>query len=213
MVERLSLKIEGSMGAPSTERWSIGVNYAGGNGGDFGNPTFLQALATGMADFLDTTTNVPAAFAEMSTTVQVTNVNVYGYNGPGPAAASATASLVPIRPGTDVLKMPFQAARCISLVTGLPGGRRRGRVYVPCLSATMASSGKAALPSGYLTAWKDIFGQANVVWPGSGDLVLGVYSAVDEAITPVTSLRAGDVVDTQRRRRDSVVETYTSVTV
>jgi len=41
--------------------------------------------------------------------------------------------------------------------------------------------------------------------------VLSVWSRTQAGTHPVTSLQAGDVLDVQRRRRDSLIETYTSL--
>jgi hypothetical protein len=42
--------------------------------------------------------------------------------------------------------------------------------------------------------------------------VLVVWSRTDGGTTLVTTLQAGDIMDVQRRRRDSVVESYTTKT-
>jgi len=44
------------------------------------------------------------------------------------------------------------------------------------------------------------------------DCILAVWSRKLNTTFGVTSLLAGDILDTQRRRRDSLIETYTQLT-
>lgn len=213
MANRVHVRIEGTLGAPAVEEWSIGVNYDVPGGAGAGDQSVVQALATDFANYLATATAPATAYAEMSTSASITRVSVYGYQGAGPAASGAAANVSPARTGAGVIDHPFQTTRCISLQTDLPGARYRGRFYVPALSATMAATGKSAPPSGYLTAWALILEQPINLWTGSAPLTLGVYSAVGDLVTPVTRLRVGDVLDTQRRRRDALQEIYSSLAI
>lgn len=211
MANRLLFRIEGTMGSPAVENFSIGVNYAGVGGSGLGDAAVLQDLAQSMADFLETGTSFQAALDELSTGVFLTRVSTYGYQGTGPAAAAGQAQISPGRQGSGTIDCPFQVARVISLLTGLPGARNRGRIYVPALSAGPSITGKSNPVPGYLAAWKVIFDQVATEWTGSAPIELGVYSASNDTVTPVTQLRAGDVLDTQRRRRDGLSEVYTTL--
>jgi predicted nucleic acid-binding Zn ribbon protein len=44
------------------------------------------------------------------------------------------------------------------------------------------------------------------------DMHLAVWSRTKEALEWVTSLQCGDVLDTQRRRRDQLIETFNVLT-
>lgn len=53
---------------------------------------------------------------------------------------------------------------------------------------------------------------------GLGQIAVGevfmqpvIYSPTLDALTPVSAVRVGNVLDTQRRRRDAVPETYVTV--
>lgn len=212
MADRILMKLEGTLGSPAVERWSVGVNFGSSDPTGFNDSAALSALAQEMADWLEVTTNGAAAFLEMASNVVLDRVSVYGYIGSGPAAASGQAALSPARAGTQTLNSPFQVARCVSLLTGFPGGRRRGRFYVPANAADVVGAGTAPLPPNYLAGWAAIFDHAQVAWTGTGEIYLGVFSGVDDVVTPVTQLRAGNVLDTQRRRRDSLPEVYSTLT-
>lgn len=213
MANRVHVRIEGTIGTPAVEEWSIGVNYDVAGGAGAGDQGVVQALATDFASYLATSTAYATALAEMSTSVLMTRVSVYGYQGSGPAASGAQANITPAKAGAGAISHPFQTTRCISLQTSLPGARYRGRFYVPALSASIAASGKSGMPSGFLQAWALVLEQPINLWTGSSPLTLGVYSAVADVVTPVTQIRGGDVLDTQRRRRDALQETYTVVPV
>jgi hypothetical protein len=46
-----------------------------------------------------------------------------------------------------------------------------------------------------------------------GGTAASVYSTVLDALFAVTAVRVGDVFDSQRRRRNSIIESYSTVTV
>lgn len=209
MPGRVHVRLEGTLGVGNPERWSIGVNYAAAGGSGQGSQAVMQSLAADLANYLQTTTNAATAFSEMGADCRLTQVSTYGYNAFGPADAAGAALLSPARQGAGSTSKTFQTTRVISLQTGVPGARYRGRFYVPALSASISGSGVSTPPSGYLTAWAQVLSQAETVWTGSAPIELGVYSEVAAVVTPVTQLRVGDVLDTQRRRRESITETYT----
>lgn len=209
MVSRLLCRLSGSLGTPATERWSIGMHY-GGAQEEAADGDLLQAWALAIEDALDSGTLYSNLRADWGNNVVLDTVETYGWLNPGPAAAAGAAPVTPALPGTGVPTTPFQCARVISLLTASPGARRRGRVYMPALSPDMAVTGKSVVPTGYLTDVAGLFALIDSLWPGTNPIYLGVYSAVDEVVTAVTSLRAGDVLDTQRRRRDTLPEVFTT---
>lgn len=211
MAARLHLRIVGTLGVPVVEQWSIGVNFAASGGSGVGEQAVVQAHAQAVADWIETATAFQGALDEMSNAAVINRVETYGYNFTGPAAASGVGLVTPFRAGSGSTNAPFQVARCVTLNTSLPGARNRGRFYVPAMGANIGDNGKVNPPPGYLAAWAALFIQAETLWGGTAPIELGVYSAVADVVTPVTSLRVGDVLDTQRRRRDSLVETYSTL--
>jgi hypothetical protein len=211
MVGRVNVRISGLMGTTVPEVWSVGFNYAAPAGAGQGDQAVVTDLADAYAAYLSGSAEVPAAVQEMSSNCSITQVDVYGYNQAGPAAAGATAFLTTPRQGGGSISKTFQTARVITLQTALPGARNRGRIYVPALSATVTSAGTSGPPTGYMTAWVNVLTEPESLWAGSAPIDLGVYSAVADTVTPVTRIRAGNVLDVQRRRVDGLVETFTSL--
>jgi hypothetical protein len=131
----------------------------------------------------------------------------------GISIATRTTALA----GTGAATMPPQCAWVVSLRTNTPGGSGRGRVYWPLMDATLNSSGRiptAEVTAGlsamrlYLTAIRDALATA---FPTIG-YNLAVRSRTQLATPHVVRIQAGDVVDTQRRRRDALPEAYQTLT-
>jgi hypothetical protein len=119
--------------------------------------------------------------------------------------------------GVGSLKLPTQSAIVASLRTNTPGGRGRGRVYWPATGAVLGTDGRlsspttAAIVADLKTYFKAIesalaLGQPTAAW------YLSVRSSTAKATPHVARIQVGDVIDTQRRRRDAYVEAYQSVT-
>jgi hypothetical protein len=119
-------------------------------------------------------------------------------------------------PGTGSVRLPSQSAAVISLRTDTPGASGRGRLYWPCMGATVAGTGRLnpadvlALMTAqktYYIAMRDALATA---FPTIG-FNLAVRSKTTKTTPHVVRLQAGDVVDTQRRRRDKFPESYQQV--
>lgn len=137
-------------------------------------------------------------------------VNLIPDNGAGPVIDSAIGSFTDAGASTAG-SLPTQIAICVSLQTGLAGSRNRGRFYLPTPDRTvvattgrLASAGLTGLVNG-LTAWKN-----SLIGDGFTPIVL---SRTEGAQTVVTALRVGNVLDTQRRRRNDLVEVYSTIAV
>lgn len=122
-------------------------------------------------------------------------------------AAQATGSPIP---GSGGSLFPPQISLVISLLTGRPGRSYRGRMYWPCIGGIsinntgMASPSTIATLAGKVAAALPDFGERSM----SADLVPVVYSPKLNEFTNVTSIAIGTALDTQRRRRDALVESY-----
>lgn len=106
--------------------------------------------------------------------------------------------------------LPFQCATTISLITAVANRHGRGRFYLPPLSAGVLDGGRlsAATVSSLDTAFTAFF--AELTTDGH---TLVVRNRTGHVSTPVTEARVGDVIDTQRRRRNKLTETYTVISV
>lgn len=120
--------------------------------------------------------------------------------------------------GTGSSRMGAQAAVVCSLRTNTPGGSGRGRLYWPAVGATISTTLRlnttthtplAGEFKTYLMAMRSALASA---FPTIG-FDLAVRSKATLSTPHVVLLKVGDVVDTQRRRRDSLPETYVSATV
>lgn len=119
--------------------------------------------------------------------------------------------------GTGGALMPPQAAVVFSLRTNTPGASGRGRVYWPAMGGQLNAAGKFGTSG--TTQWLDVFktymlairSSLATAFPLIG-FDLAVRSRRTLSTPHVVRIQAGDVVDTQRRRRDNIPETYVAVT-
>jgi hypothetical protein len=109
----------------------------------------------------------------------------------------------------------------LSLRTATPGPTGRGRLYWPALGATLSSAFVMTTPTPAQAA-----ADAKAFLKEVGDAMNAYYASVSAAKTVVasvrsvknhtsrdiTSIQVGSVLDTQRRRRKSLPESYASVT-
>jgi len=125
--------------------------------------------------------------------------------------ASTAASV-----GLGSLKLPPQAAAVLSIRTNTTGGSGRGRIYWPAMGATLAVDGRISLPNLatftsdfklYLTGIQNDLAASFV----GISFNLAVRSKTTKTTPHAVRLQAGNVVDTQRRRRDGLPEAYTTV--
>lgn len=118
--------------------------------------------------------------------------------------------------GSNAAVMPAQAAIVVSCRTDTPGASGRGRLYWPALGATLSGALRLQTPSpaGLATDFKTYFlamrSALATNFPTIG-FDLAVRSKTTHTTPHVTRLQIGNTIDTQRRRRDHLPETYTSV--
>ena len=121
-------------------------------------------------------------------------------------------------PGFGSLTKPLQSSVVLSLRTAGVGARARGRLYWPSLAATLNTTSTridsaqtadiAAAAAEYLEAISDAIGS---VFTGTDTWGPVVFSRVAGTARQVTGVWVGDILDTQRRRRDTVGENYSRV--
>lgn len=213
MVQRLKLVIGGTIGG-GVEEWSTSCHYSYPTGEVDGDA--LSTWAGEVKTLFGAITAYPELKTVLSSAVTIGNVSAYGYPASGPAEFVGTSGNV-AQPGTGSASLPPQIALTATLRTALAGRRNRGRMYWPAMGADFGISAGQSFryPNGgaladdiasYLTSIGD-------AWPGPTAIVPVVYSAVADTLTPVSEVSVGDVFDTQRRRRDEMVENYQSAPV
>jgi len=130
------------------------------------------------------------------------------------------AEFVPSSPkfGNGGPTKSYSTALVASLRTGRPGRSYRGRLYFPALAAVISSSTGRLTSAVSTTFSTDIAAWLQAVG-NQGSFLLRtlaepcVVSKTANVITKVETVAIGDVLDSQRRRRDALVELYTTATV
>lgn len=131
----------------------------------------------------------------------------------GVAEAPRTAG----RLGTGTGDLPPQSAAVISLRTDAPGASGRGRIYWPATGLVLENT--LRIPQGVGVGYADDAAQyfsnietamenAATALPPWSSLNFAVRSKTTKTTPHVVRIQVGDVVDTQRRRRDAMPETY-----
>lgn len=212
MAEVLRVSIKGNM--PSGEEWSVNPVYA--IGGDFGvpvSPTQANTIAVACA-----AVSVPSGLLKlMSVGTSVSGIRVEARTLAGVLETQAEAVKGTAQIGTGTAPHPYQTSAVISLRTPLAGASGRGRLYWPATGMSidtttlrMGSSDHLAIPAAAVTYLSAIQAAIDVTLDG---ISLVVWSRKGAGSTQnVNSIQAGNIFDTQRRRRDQLIETYAAAT-
>lgn len=135
----------------------------------------------------------------------------------GLIAISEQARSSPVT-GSAAIRLGAQNAVVCSIRTDSPGASGRGRVYWPALGATVGTNGRLSAPApgslvadfkAYFLAMRSALATA---FPTIG-FDLAVRSKTTKTTPHAVRIQVGNVIDTQRRRRDSLPESYTSLTI
>jgi len=151
----------------------------------------------------------------LSTIGTITRCRVEARNYAGELQAVGEATKTTPWAGSNSPNMPLQVSACASLRTPFAGASNRGRLYWPHLqgslvatTARISTAQAGAFATAMASYLEDVHDALVASIPGKGTFPLVVYSGTKAHANQVTSIQAGDVLDTQRRRRDSLLETY-----
>lgn len=179
------------------EVWSFGM-YTDSN---LSLTAMHSQWMTGITNFWGTAT---ALFCTDVETTRAVTVEIDPATGGQLTGAESTRSDA----GTsEATCLPFQCAPVVTLRTSTLSRAGRGRFYAPSLAVDQVAAGRMT------TAARDTLADA------AEDLVQGLTSAGGNLViyhrgpgttSTVTSLDVGDVIDTQRRRRNKLIEARTS---
>lgn len=220
MADHNVVRIIGS--SPDGEVWSINPRFqqVGGPGTPaLTDPEKLQTAANSIAA-LNSGNVFPSDIRTMlSSSLSVTAIRVEHVTAAGELGGAAEAVLATPAAGSGTATRPLQVACCVTLNQGAAYGRTgRGRLYFPAISGpTIASSNlrippttRVTIAAAMLTWFKAVADavQAADDWI-EWDVRLVVHSKKLNTQRVVDNIAVGDVLDTQRRRRDSLRELRT----
>lgn len=195
------------------EVWSI--NPVFDPTGEF--PGWNQAQADAATLAIDAITIPSSLLALMTTAFQITGCRLEVRNDSTDLLIGTsvhTKSTPTAGIGSPV--MPAQAALVCSVRTDSPGASGRGRIYWPAVGATVNTTFRLSSPTPativadfktYLTA---VQGALAGAFTGIG-FNLAVRSTKTHTTPHATRLQVGNIIDTQRRRRDRFAESYSAV--
>lgn len=206
-----SIKFVTSGQMPGGEEWTTSF-YLGGQDGPFAGLD-LQNLTDAVMEAWRDQLEVVNWLSAQQTLNRVTGY-VYGGGVLVEQAISSGAQITGI--GNSVL--PNQVSTVVTLLTATPGRQTRGRMYLPTLKQTVGDQGRnsAAQVLTILNMMGAFFEQVGTAVP------LGLRPALAPVVisqvgqgrrSVITAIRVGDVPDTQRRRREGLVENYTQRTI
>lgn len=211
MADVLRVSILGEL--PGGEKWTVNPVF---HLIDSVTPVTVAQLTTISAAIEAST--VPAALdAYWTNTTTITGVRLEARKVTGELETLVERTYAAPNPGGGTGNAhPFQTATVSSLRTVTPGAQGRGRLYwptnaMPLSIATLrpAAADVTTFIGGVKTYLSAIQTAINVTRSGS---TLCVWSRTGLGMHNVTSIKVGDVLDVQRRRRDSLVENYQTVT-
>lgn len=199
---------------PGGEVWSVNPRFTSGTGPLLTDYDDLAAWAEAIA-LLNSGTSLPVDLrGVMGTAVGWYGIRTEYRDGTGALGMAAEYIYSTPQGGQNQATKPFQTSLVSSLLTGRPGRSYRGRLYWPTLAITIqpldlrVNAGLMAPITAAITSWLSAVQDATI--NGDDGLRLAVVSEKLSVATPVTSIECGNVLDVQRRRRDSLVEARTS---
>jgi len=196
-----------------TEEWSTGF-HLGGQSADVEPPTEAGAAVIAAAWKTFWQTNA----VSVSSKWQFTGVKLATLDLDGTAYGNEQVYHYEATPasGAGVIHWPAQVALVATLLSDVPRGlASKGRMYLPGIASSLTDAGKLSntTVSAVATNLKAFFddintnfelpGVATIASRGSKPPLIG-----DPVTRTVQSIRIGDVPDTQRRRRNQLVEVY-----
>lgn len=210
---------KGSLGA--VESWSTSTAFGiVGISPDVPDQSITDAMANAIRT-ATTSANVGVGLLSlMSNSAAIHTIRVERRAEDESVLNVSEALLVTPLPGTGTATKTPQDAAVISLRTATPGPRGRGRMYWPALAATLSSSFQITSPTPtvslaaakvWLQAINTAMDNVYVSQASALRVALSVRSGTDHLCRNVTSMQFGSILDTQRRRRDILPESYVNV--
>lgn len=194
------------------EVWSINPTFAVEPPGQILDYTDVLAIATAV-DAITVPTNLTN---KLNSAQSITGCRVEARTFAGVLEATAEHTRTPVVTGGGAGAHPQQVSMVCSLRTGFPGASGRGRLYWPA-TAMPLTGGTLRVSSSDVTAMLTAFQTylsaiTTAVQATVALSTLHVWSRKNGAMYQVNRLLVGDILDIQRRRRDTLSENYQSIT-
>lgn len=209
MAQILRVSIRGSM--PGGEVWSTNPCWEidGATGAPV-TPATAQTIATAIAAVpIDT-----SLLLAMAAGTTVTGCRVEARSLTGTLESQAEAVKGTPANGTGTSPHPYGTAIVLSLRTPGAGASARGRLYWPATGQALNSADyrlSVSNATNLLASFKTtLVGWENAIKTTLPNANLTVWSRTTANFFNVTSLQLGNVLDSQRRRRDALIEAYTA---
>jgi len=193
---------------PGNEQWSCGLRFYNTTGSPLTNdPTWLAAVKTAIQAYHVSTSSYISGAAKLS----FVKGNVIGTDGLYVSQNTEQVIVADVAGGGAATPPhPNQIALAISLTTGFSRGpAHRGRFYMPLPMFLPAADGLISVTDqGFArTSAQTLLAALNAI---TANLQVGVFSRKVGAAghRAVTGIQVGRALDTQRRRRRSLVEGY-----
>lgn len=205
------VNIDGTL-VGGAERFTVGVAYQGSASSAVTDSGALSAWADRIMGAFNGAAGTwgPTLRANVGSTSTISRVRIYAYDAPGGSATALGQSSVASVAGSGTVLLPPQCSVVASLLTNVPGRRTRGRMYWPFLAGVISSGGTFAgptSPANLAVAFASMLASIGNLAESTINPRPVIVSVAGNVVTPVTSVSVGNVIDTQRRRRDSIVET------
>lgn len=197
------------------ELWSTGITFGASTTSLVDTGEGLTAWANAIATLLEVEDAwVPLQDALGVTSLGSLNQVITQYYGASGGIVDQGESTVDGFVGSGNIVHPSQTACVFSNRSDQAGRSRRGRNYWPAVGQELnGATGRLAVADrdALANAWADlVLAVADAASEGT-PLVFSIYSPTLDVLTPVSAVQCGDVLDTQRRRRDSLLEVYSTV--
>ena|SRR5687767_6126193 len=199
----LRVSLQGSM--PGGEVWSVNPIW---RLSAEALPTYEELIT--LATAINSITVPAGMLAMLNSNTQVTGVRLEARSNTGALEAIYEADRPVPQTGSGASVHPFQTSVVLSLRTTSPGASGRGRLYWPATGVALTPS-TMRVPNAALVAFRDAFSTylgdlTTAIELTSPVAILAVWSRTLGTYSMVNRLSAGDVLDVQRRRRDTLAE-------
>ena len=217
MPEFNRLIIQGAL--PGGERWQIGFAYANSSSSTNTPLTTQAQIDQALNDDINGglwTTALQGILFACTAAVTMDTVKLTKNDLAGRTLLSSTRTFALTgAQASSTGQLPNEVALVVSLRTGTPGSRGRGRVYLPCNQLTRVSGSadagttqRQAANSNVKSLNIKVLLATGAAIGGGVNVVLSVASIASGLNFPVNQLRCGSVLDSQRGRRKRSPEVY-----